>query len=888
MKRLSFLVFLVASLLATVCHAGLSEGYAWLAAAQQSNGSVITSTTLVSPYASSAQSVLVYDRALSEYLLDRGEALQFVESSADASTDQLARALAVWRYSGPRADQLRQQLISRQNNDGGFGSYAGYDSNILDTAIALSALASHRSIFAGAISGAITYLQQSQASDGAFRLAPGDAQNALAMTAICAAALNRFVYEFPGVSDAAELAGTFLSSELYALQQSIPDWELALGLLAIIPVTTDSGLYAGLLSTLRQRQTEAGDWSADVFSTALAISVLQLVEGADIPEPSAQSIVRGRVIDAVTGYPLAGAEVLSVDSGLSVRADALGWFLLSDVTAGTANIQISTAGYFDQERSVETVSGEMLRLADILLQSRFDQVSIAGRVSDANTGKSVAGALIAQSGGLSVLADADGWYRTVSSPGLQTIDVSAESYMPQTVSIAPSMGESFVFSPALTPSTSAGQFNEAEITGRIVDAEYGTPIAGAIVWLEGMPRIADMDGRFAFDTQGGEFVVEIGASGYRTLTQRWLASAQGRSDVGDVALSLEPPATELLYALAGQITDAETGAPLPGATIEIAQSQDTYLSDAAGSFRADDIAYQEVDVRFAAPGYISERVHVRFEEPNVLDIDVRLASANIGGIIAQDFDVSRENYNAYERVDIFGTLKNTSSTVRSIRAYVQLVGPDGIVIAAPPLGGDSGSLSLEPILLAPEAEFSINTAWFTGISTPGAYFARLFVEDSNTGQRFVEMTAPFTIDNTLSLEQMAVRTSKSYAYQGRTEQMAVYLSLVNRSNVPVSLSIDAFMTTPDNVRNLLGTVPASILPSQTHPMISLDSFIFQPLLAGTYLFEAQTENFDIAPAQLTAAPEMRIEIRQSVSPALIAPGDGQRLKLEIELEGAGQ
>ncbi|HID94728.1 MAG TPA: hypothetical protein EYP53_01545 [Candidatus Latescibacteria bacterium] len=111
------------------------------------------------------------------------------------------------------------------------------------------------------------------------------------------------------------------------------------------------------------------------------------------PPPKVTTTISGRVTDAETGKPIAGAIVSTEPATQQVATGDDGRFLLEAgiEAAKTYKVNASKEGYFSNYATVKTVEGEN-RLADIQLSRRI--AGISGTVTDATTGEPIPGVLI--------------------------------------------------------------------------------------------------------------------------------------------------------------------------------------------------------------------------------------------------------------------------------------------------------------------------------------------------------------------------------------------------------------------------------------------------------------------------------------------------------------
>jgi hypothetical protein len=86
--------------------------------------------------------------------------------------------------------------------------------------------------------------------------------------------------------------------------------------------------------------------------------------------------LRGTAVSASTGQPLPGAQV-TIDRGLSARADAGGAFSIVDAPLGTRTIEVRAVGYYPERRTVNVLeSAAPVRVAMQTYQSVIDTLKV--------------------------------------------------------------------------------------------------------------------------------------------------------------------------------------------------------------------------------------------------------------------------------------------------------------------------------------------------------------------------------------------------------------------------------------------------------------------------------------------------------------------------------
>jgi hypothetical protein len=103
------------------------------------------------------------------------------------------------------------------------------------------------------------------------------------------------------------------------------------------------------------------------LSLTLCLSPLPAPAAAQTDGPVPATRLAGRVVDAVTNQPVAGAEVrLDADAAIAVASDS-GTFAMRDVRPGSHAVNVSAHGYIAWRGTVDLVAGVTTRL-DIALQ----------------------------------------------------------------------------------------------------------------------------------------------------------------------------------------------------------------------------------------------------------------------------------------------------------------------------------------------------------------------------------------------------------------------------------------------------------------------------------------------------------------------------------------
>jgi subtilase family serine protease/prenyltransferase beta subunit len=194
------------------------------------------------------------------------------------SSDFLARRLGSLARFGTGIETELASLLALQNDDGGWGAAAGYESTVLDTVIALDAIigADH---FDPALLNRITqFLTTTQLPDGSWGLTTDDTTGTIWATALAMQTLKQYRRVF-------DLETAIGDGRAYLESRQLGDggwgeggtgrvWESALAFLACMQTQFSTTAAENGLAYLLDSQDGDGSWNQDPYDTALAIRAL--------------------------------------------------------------------------------------------------------------------------------------------------------------------------------------------------------------------------------------------------------------------------------------------------------------------------------------------------------------------------------------------------------------------------------------------------------------------------------------------------------------------------------------------------------------------------------------------------------------------------------------
>ncbi len=312
----------------------------------------------------------------------------------------------------------------------------------------------------------------------------------------------------------------------------------------------------------------------------------------------------GTVTDSGSGAAIAGATVSYSGMGPAgsvtgnTTTDGSGRYSFPGIAVTSYTLTAQASGYQGQSTTA-TVGGGSTTTKNFALTGQATQLS--GTVTDASTGKPIAGATVSAGSG-SAVTDAGGAY-TISglAPGTYTATATASGYASQSASVTLTTGSTTTQNFALAP-------NPGTITGTVTDAGTAAPIAGATISYSGGSTSTDGSGAYTLaNVAEGSYTVTAGATGYASQS-RTVTVGPGATATQNFAL------TGQTTRLSGTVTDASTSKPIAGATVSAGTG--SAVTDAGGAYAISGLAPGTYTATATASGYASQSASVTLTAGN--------------------------------------------------------------------------------------------------------------------------------------------------------------------------------------------------------------------------------------------------------------------------------
>lgn len=626
----------------------VTRGIQWLSSQVQANGTLSDSTNSVAtPLQSSAETA----RALKLLGSVPPALIDQIAADQDGNTEYLARRILALKAASRDASADISLLVARQNPDGSFGGAPDYQSNVLDTSFALSALKTSSEASVPALK-AVNYLLQLQSANGSFSF-NRDASSAY-VTALASSALQ-------SVSDniQALAAVSRANSWLLSAQKADGSWgtvaETSLVQLALVGTTSDSALQNIITASIVSHQDTDGSWGRDPYVSALALRALMarpqpapvpVSPNDPVPEPQLISLngaVTGQITDGANGLPIAGATVtIQQVADATAISDSLGKFAFPAVPAGNYTMTAAAAGYSARAVEIPVRSGMTTNtglLSLTLLTSTANVGILEGTIKDSGTNLPIVGALVAVTGAnnSSVNTQLDGTYRlTGLAPGLVQVTASKNGYASSSGEGTITAGNALVFSPSLKPTNTT-----VSLTGRIIDGVTKLPLAGVTVAVAkvGLATITGVDGRFTLaGIAGGTIAVDLTLAEYARKSFSLVIEAGVNVDVQTIALD-KTPTQSTTATIQGVVNAAATGLPLQGVGIMVSGSSTlSTITGSDGSFILTNVVPGAVSVNASKTGYVTAGGNGAALAGETLIFSPRMEMSTAPGVAGQVID----------------------------------------------------------------------------------------------------------------------------------------------------------------------------------------------------------------------------------------------------------
>lgn len=329
------------------------------------------------------------------------------------------------------------------------------------------------------------------------------------------------------------------------------------------------------------------------------------VEDATTSERPQPAIILGKVTHAKTDRPLAGAEVRLDGTEHRTQTDEEGVFSFAEAEPGEYSIVLSHPGFdLVRQEGIVAAAGAVVNVSLSATESTegIQTGELTGTLTDSATGSPIVNGKVAVLGtSLATLSDSNGSFGLNVPVGEHTIVTSARHYTAKAVAGVRVADQPAVLNMPLSRMSLSDDGDEdyhGIIAGTIRDKE-GDPCVGAIAFVEETPHSEPADSAGAYrivNVPEGMYTVKGTHEGFDTAAAAAVDVWHNEISPVDLVLSrtVSPSYTSSERgrgrdapggAIAGLVANAETGSPMAGVQLSLAETDLRVLSAVDGKYR---------------------------------------------------------------------------------------------------------------------------------------------------------------------------------------------------------------------------------------------------------------------------------------------------------------
>lgn len=579
-----------------------SRALTWLQQQQQINGAFDNAQTQSTSWKASAEAAMAYSVSGNLDQINSGLLVQFMNAENSSSTEFLGLRVRINQTLNLDVANDIAEILSRQNDDGGFGSDSGFDSSVYDTAFALGALFHDVAAHRDSINRALEYIQGKQQEDGSFLFSGNN--SSVQLSSMTLIELTPYFFQFD-LGDSLGKAQQYVLDSLgdNAVLTQMESWQTALSLLAVVPVTTDATRYQQAVNQLIAAQQADGSWGEDVYTTALAIQALVRIQQADTVQDLTKATLTGRVF--ASGKALENVTVTLAEQNLTATTSVDGRFSLRGVQPGAFSLEYQASGYHAATQSGSVKTGQIFDLGTVQLTPLPNTGIVTGQIKAASDSTPLANVQIHIGGDQNRMAQTDhnGFYRIAVEPGDITLNALLTGYQAVFATATLQAGQEIRFSPQLV----VEEISSGSVTlqGNILDDKTGDPVSVSEIIINGGAAVPVAGGAFEIlNVSPGVMQITILSSGYHTASVQLNASKGGTVNLGDIRLV--PDSEVLDYVIVrGQVLSSEDKSALAGVQIRVAgDTTASTQTDSNGHYRLQ-VSSGDIVLTASLSGYLT-------------------------------------------------------------------------------------------------------------------------------------------------------------------------------------------------------------------------------------------------------------------------------------------
>ncbi|WP_162250705.1 carboxypeptidase regulatory-like domain-containing protein [Pelomonas sp. Root1217] len=361
----------------------------------------------------------------------------------------------------------------------------------------------------------------------------------------------------------------------------------------------------------------------------------RLYPTATTPTDANTASLAFKVVDSTNGSALPGVAVVVTVTGQQTRnltSAADGRVLIDNLPLASVQAQLSLAGYDGVTLGV-TITGPQPSDIGAVPMKKSKSIVVTGVVTQAATRSALEGASVVLSGATSAQATTDSAGRFILAglaAGTHTVTVNKAGFVGASSTFDAIPGGEYVVSPRLRTATGGADPVGCRLSGTVLAAQGGAPIAGTQITLTGAnTQIATTDAMGAYSLDGligGNTRVVVSAGNFDSAMFDFRLGCS-RPNSTDFSPKLYPAAQSPVNANTASVTfallDAAKGTPLVAVPITATpegQAASIVTTAANGRFTVTGLKQAVVQLQATVTGY--EPLDLSFQVTPLQDTDM--------------------------------------------------------------------------------------------------------------------------------------------------------------------------------------------------------------------------------------------------------------------------
>ncbi len=865
----------------------VEKGYQWLLSQRNADGAFVVDNSVATPQQAVLQAVKVLTLAEKLTLAERDKAAAALPTPKEWTTFDIYHRVLLSTDSIEKK-KLVTKLLSHQAENGGFSHLPNYESNVLDSSLALIVLSASESdaVLTQSIATTINFIKSKQQPNGSFRY--GDmATTDRFVTSLVSQALMLF-------RNNENIDKLLLKSNKFLLDQQsdlviAENWLAAMSLNAIVSTELDHNVYAVTLDKLRSTQLANGSWDNDVYTTSLVLEAILLSNDLTLPSDILFGRVTGQVVNNQTKQPIPYAFVELKGAKSYVRkVGSDGTFFFNDVDVGAYTATVKANGFSALTQQIYVDRERILNIGSLSLNIEPNTSVVHGRITDSETGEPIRNAQVKINGNIVAVGDL-GQYATVVNQGSVSIAVSAPTYLNVDWNGDVQSGQSYHYSPKLAKTVSTEP--ALVVSGKVLDAHTLQPILGAKLVANGVTSavMSDEQGNFTLKLNLNVSEITITTAEHVALTKTVFGSLGNHVEAGNFYLMpIQKPAETLIT---GQVIDKQSRKPIAGAFVKVGGTTAQSTTDWLGNYRLSVLSSDKSQLMVGAAGYLSQSLGIDSKSPDRVMANFELEPASRRGLLIDSLQLSHQYLEAYQNLDISFIVNNSSDVAKNIVVVNESLSASGEVLSKRILSRESISQqnNLTDTILPREAKQYTNQ-WHSGITPPGSYISRVQVFDESTHVLLAEKSIPFNIVKTQKIGSLELVPRPQFGYVGQSVSLDILGKIENRSNVAIDVEVGYVIQQPNSGTVIVsGQFIKTLLPQQMTVDLTAPKVLHNFSVPGEYHLITAVHSL-IKPSLIVTKPitvvsSRPLDITQGINPSQVIPVDKQKVTIKIDLEG---